>query len=70
MCFADGDDLFKVMSTVHKLEHAPLVDIKRAEDSVVRELVRWTEEGLGFGQEQVEMGEVFRCGVGEVFAGE
>ena len=70
MCFADGDDLFQVMPAVHKLEHAPLVDIKWAEDGVACELVRWAEDGFGLAQEQVETSQVFRCGVGEVFTGE
>jgi hypothetical protein len=70
VCFADGGDLFEVMPAVHKLEHAPLVDIKWTEDGVARELVRWAEEGFGFAHQQVETSEVFRCGMGEAFAGE
>ena len=69
MEFSDGCDLFEVVSAVHKLEHAPLVDVERAEDSVTGALARGTEESLGFGEERIEMGEVFGGSVGESLAG-
>ena len=66
----NGGDLLEVMPAVHELEHAPLVYIERAEDRVGGELGGAAEEGFGLAEEQVEMGEVFRSGMGEVFAGE
>jgi hypothetical protein len=67
---ADSTNFFEVMPAVHELEHAPLADIEWTEDRVTGALAGGTKEGLGFGEEQVEMGEVFGGGLGEVFAGE
>jgi hypothetical protein len=67
--FANGGDLFEVVSAVHELEHAPLVDVERAEDSVTGALAGGAEERLGFVEERVEMGEVFGGSMGESFAG-
>ena len=53
---------------MHKLEHAPLVDIEWTEDQVACALAGAAEEGLGFGQELLEMRQMFGGGFDQVRA--
>src|SRR5438067_117668 len=57
------------MFAVDEMEFSPLIDVERAEGGVAGTLAPWAKESLRFGKEQVEVGEMFGCGVGEVFAG-
>ena len=70
MGVADGENLLDVVLAVNELESAPLVDAERAEDHVAGTSVGRAEDIFGFGEEQVEAGEMFGDGLGEGFAGE
>lgn len=70
MGVADGEDLLDVVLAVDELESAPLVDAEGAEDHVGGASIGRTEYLFGFGEEEVEAGEVFGYGLGEGFAGE
>ena len=68
--FADGDDLLEVMLAVDEMKYAPLVDAERAEDDVAGALAVGPKIFSASVAEEIEVGEVFGGGVGEVFAGE
>jgi hypothetical protein len=65
---ADGGDLLEVMFAVDQVKFSPLGDGERTENCVGCALALWAEEGFGFGEEKIELGEMFARGFGEVLA--
>ena len=66
----NGEDLFDVVHAVNELKSAPLVDTERAQHHVAGTSASRAEEIFGFGEEQVETGEVVGNGEDKSFAGE
>ena len=68
MGLADGGDLFEVMLAVNQMKFSPLGDGEWAENCVGGALALWAEESFSFGEEKIELGEVFARGFSEIFA--
>ena len=62
--------MLEVVFAMDQLEFAPLANVERAENGVAGASTGRAEEGLGFGEEHVEMSELLGRAPSQIFAGE